>query len=523
MRKRNVRIQLWLNETEAERFNRLVTRSGLSREVYLRQVMVVIYIENPDKTTNPAYIKNEAMTEEQTQGLFDVIAYATQNEKTEASTERDTIQKQFVSGINCAVEAARDQMMATKRHFDKTDGVVAYHGYQSFAPGEVTPEMAHEIGVKLAEQLWGSRHQVLVATHLDKSNHLHNHFVLNNVSMVDGKKYYRSAKDYYDMQRESDKLCREYGLSVIEAPKRGKSKHYGEWLAEKENRPTWRGVVKADIDTAIKQSMTERQFWDALHKLGYEVKMGKDISVRPPGKERFIRLRRNYGDDYTIESIRRRILAQNRPERTILLPNPPPRKARYNGTIHKAKRMTGLRALYFYYLYRMSVLPKRRQRRPDLKRVYFLFREDIRFVQNIARETRLLVAYGIDNAEQLAVHKGDLTTKIGVVYEQRKELRKQLRKQSRHTDSATNFDAADGRAMPSSSAVSEPIVRTKADIASLSAQIKSLRKEVVLCEDIAQRSGIMKEKIKKAKEDTKLHAKSNTKELRNNESFRRRR
>ena len=383
--------------------------------------------------------------------------------------------------------------------------------------------MAHEIGIKMAQALWGERFQVLVATHLDKKNHIHNHFVINSVSFLDGYRYNDCTATYMHMRQTSDKLCREYGLSVIEAPKRGQSKHYGEWLAEKENRPTWRGVVKADIDTAIKQSMTERQFWDALHKLGYEVKIGKEISVRPPGKERFIRLRRNYGDDYTIESIRRRILAQNRPERTILLPNPPPRKARYNGTIHKAKRMTELRALYFYYLYRMGVLPKRRQRRPDPKRVYFLFREDIRFVQNIARETRLLVAHRIDSTEQLAIYKAGLTTQIGTLYEKRKDLQKQLRRQTRHMDSATNFDAANGRAMPNSSAVSEPIDRTKADIASLSAQIKSLRREVVLCEDIAKRSGIMKEKIKKAKEDTKLHAKFNTKELRNNESFRRRR
>jgi len=469
---------------------------------------VVIYIENPDKTTNPAYIKNDAMTGEQTQGLLDVIAYATQNEKTEASTESDAFLKQFVSGINCSVETARDQMMATKRHFDKTDGVVAYHGYQSFAPGEVTPEIAHEIGVKLAERLWGSRHQVLVATHLDKSHHLHNHFVLNNVSMVDGKKYYRSEKDYYDMQKESDALCREYGLSVIDQPKHGQSKHYGEWLAEKQNRPTWRGTVKADIDTAIKQSMTERQFWDALHKLGYEVKMGKDIAVRPPSKERFIRLRRNYGDDYAIENIRRRILAQKRPARTVLLPNPLSKKARYNGTIHKAKRMTGLRALYFYYLYRMGVLPKQRKRQPNPKRVYFLFREDIRFVQNIARETRLLVVHGIDNAEQLAVYNDKLTTQISTLYEKRKDLWKQLRKQLRHVDSATIPKAVDS---------------IKSEIASMSAQIKSLRKEVVLCEDITQRSSIMREKIKKEKEDTQMHEKSNTKELRSHESFRRRR
>ena len=142
-------------------------------------------------------------------------------------------------------------MIAVKKRFGKEGGVVAYHGYQSFAPNEATPEMAHEIGVRLAKVLWGEKYQVLVATHLDKENHLHNHFVVNTVSFVDGIKYHRTEKDYFDMQRESDRLCREYGLSVIENPQRGKSKHYGEWRAEQEGRPTWRGLIKNDVDTAI--------------------------------------------------------------------------------------------------------------------------------------------------------------------------------------------------------------------------------------------------------------------------------
>lgn len=95
------------------------------------------------------------------------------------------------------------------------------------------------------------------------------------------------------MQAVSDALCREYGLSVIENPQPGKGKHYGEWRAEQEQRPTWRGIVRSDVDAVIRQSMTERQFFENLHRKGYEVKVGKDISVRPPGKERFVRLARN--------------------------------------------------------------------------------------------------------------------------------------------------------------------------------------------------------------------------------------
>lgn len=278
---------------------------------------VVIYVENPDKTENPAFYEKQEMTERQAQGLSDVIDYAVNSEKTQTTGEATEVMQQFISGVNCHPSTAREEMIAVKKRFGKEDGTVAYHGYQSFAPGEATPEMAHEIGVKLAQQLWGDKYQVIVATHLDKDSHLHNHFVVNTVSFLDGLKYHRTEKDYYEMQKASDALCREYGLSVIENPQRGKSKQYGEWRAEQEDRPTWRGLIRAEIDEVIRQSMTERQFFDNLRKRGYEVKVGKDISVRPPGKERFVRLERNFGEDYSLEGIRRRILMQQRSERPL--------------------------------------------------------------------------------------------------------------------------------------------------------------------------------------------------------------
>ena len=216
---------------------------------------VVIYVENPDKTENPSFYEKPSMSDAQAQGLSDVIEYAANQEKTQM--EDGVLLQNFVSGVNCLPATAREEMLAVKKRFGKEDGTVAYHGYQSFAPGEATPEIAHEIAVKLARRLWGEKYQVLVATHLDKENHLHSHFVINTVSFVDGIKFHRTEKDYYDMRRASDGLCREYGLSVIEEPKPGKSRHYGEWRAEQEQRPTWRGLVRSDVDEAIRQSMRE--------------------------------------------------------------------------------------------------------------------------------------------------------------------------------------------------------------------------------------------------------------------------
>ena len=135
---------------------------------------VVLYIENPDKTDNPKFYRQEELTDVQTQSLSDVIDYAVRAEKTTVTPDDESamVVRQFISGINCLPSTARDEMLAVKKRFGKEDGVIAYHGYQSFASG-----------VKLAQRLWGERYQVLVATHLDKENHLHNHFVLNTACL----------------------------------------------------------------------------------------------------------------------------------------------------------------------------------------------------------------------------------------------------------------------------------------------------------------------------------------------------
>ena len=444
---------------------------------------VVIYVENPDKTNNPAFYEKSEITDKQTQGLFDVIDYAVNIEKTVKIDDENTeIFSSFVSGVNCHPSTARDEMLAVKRRFGKEDGTVAYHGYQSFAPGEATPEMVHEIGIKLAEKLWGKKYQVVVATHLDKENHLHNHFIVNTVSFIDGIKYHRTEKDYYDMQTTSDALCREYGLSVIENPQYGKSKQYGEWRAEQELRPTWRGTIRSEVDEVIRQSMTERQFFDNLRKRGYEIKIGKDISVKPPNKERFVRLARNFGEDYTIDGIRKRILSQSRAERP--LPEPYRKAHHFNvkGNIHKAKKVKGFRALYYHYCYLLGIFP--RDRPQNRKRLHFLLREDLAKLDEISEEARLLARHHIDTDEQLFLYKSDLDAKIEALTEKRDVLFHKRRTLAVKSDKSVRAEMKD-----------------KIDL--LTSEIKELRREVRLCEDIAVRSGVIKEKIKTIREDEK--------------------
>ena len=450
---------------------------------------VVVYVENPDKTTNPKFYTQEDMTEQDGQELFDVIRYAVNSRKTQkADNEACAVVHRFVSGINCSPSTARDEMLAVKKRFGKENGTVAYHGYQSFAPGEATPEMAHEIGMKLAARLWGDRYQVIVATHLDKENHLHNHFVLNTVSFVDGIKYHRTKKDYHDMQTVSDELCREYRLSVIENPQYGKSKQYGEWRAEQEQRPTWRGLIRADIDEAIRQSMTERQFFDNLRKKGYEVKIGKDISVRPPGKERFVRLIRNFGEDYSIEQIRRRILSQTRAEKKPSSQTRQVIRIRLFGSLEKTRKITGFRALYFHYCYLLGIFPKNKPNQ-NKRRLHFLLREDLRKLDDITAETRLLVRNRIDTAEQL--YQSEVKGKITALTAERKQLYKLQR-------------TAAVKADP------EKAAEIKGRISALSKELAPLRKEVSLCDDIAERSGVIKEKIKAVRKDEQIKGKERT-------------
>lgn len=446
---------------------------------------ILIYAENPEKTQNPKVYDKENLTYEQRQGLDDVISYAMREE----ATTSEEIKEQFVTGVNCSPNTAREEMMAVKKRFGKNDGIVAFHGYQSFAPNEATPDIAHEIGVRLANELWGDRFQVIVATHLDKENHLHNHFVLNSVSFIDGYRYNDCTKTYMEMRKASDRLCKEYNLSVIDDPKRGKAKHYGEWKAEQDGRPTWRGIIKNDIDEAIATSLTDKQFFFKLRQKGYFIKQGKDITVRPEGKPRGIKLARNFGDQYTYQAICERILANDIPARSRHTQDKKTvRVFRFKGNIKNQRKIGGLRGRYIYYCFKLGILPKGQTISPA--RLHFLLREDIARMEQINKETRLLCRHKIDTSKQLFDYQEKKQDKINQLTKYRTHLRYKLRRKS---------------------ITPEEKQELKQKISALTKEIGELREEVVLCDDIAKRSEVIKEKIKIIKEDEK------NKEVKNNE------
>ena len=423
------------------------------------------YAENPEKTTNPKY------TESDLQSLGDVMKYATNGVKTE---------KQFyVSGVNCDTATARQEMMIAKEQFHDRSEIVCYHGYQSFKHGEVTSDMAHEIGVKLAEKMWGGRFQVVVATHLN-TECLHNHFVVNSVSFVDGKHYYDNKKNLRLLRSRSDELCREYSLSVIENPK-GKKVPYALYQAEKAGLPTRDNVARQAVDEAISKSFTLRDFDRLMAEMGYRCSFDpnrKYWTIIGKGWERPKRLYK-LGDNYTNERILERINENSYSVKFKAFAEP---KKEYKvfqlkGSLEDTKKIGDLRGLYLHYCYRLGILPKGKQQ--NYARLHYLLKDDLMKMDAITNETRLLCHCHIDTVGQLCLYKSALEHEMEGLISHRKELYSKSR------------SVQDG----------EKKAGIKLELSDISKRLKVIRKEVRLCDGIAARSGTLKENLKTIRSD----------------------
>lgn len=420
----------------------------------------LLYAENPDKTTNPETIPS--IPDANREALEDVIAYAGR----EAATNR----RQLVTGVNCTAGTARSEMIAVKKRFRKEDGTIAYHGYQSFREGEVTPEQAHRIGIRLAEELWGDRYQVLVATHVDKESHIHSHFVINTVSFVDGRKFYRSNEDYTRMREVSDRLCREYGLSVVRRPE-GKRENYSEWSAEKNGKPTNRSLIRADIDRAVAASLTGAEFFRVLADMGYELKLtaesGKALqrpSLRPQGAARFYRFDR-LGEEYTLDAIESRIL--DRIRRQEPFPKDEQRRYRKYRAEHPSHtKAKGIAALYYYYCYELHILVHFPDSAP---RFSAAMRQDLRKLDRLDEQTRFLAENQIETYADLDKYQRHASGKITTLTAERVDLRNKLKRTIRTGD--------------------EPAVEeVKQQIAGISGEIRKLQESQKICESVRRRA-----------------------------------
>lgn len=401
----------------------------------------VKYVMNKEKTTAVS--------------LQDALDYAANRDKTEQSC--------FESSYACTLETAFADMRQTKERWHKLGGVQGYHLVQSFAAGEVTPELAHRIAKELADRVLGGRYEYVIGTHLN-TGHIHSHIVWNSVSRIDGKKYHSNGKSYVTQIRAvSDELCRKYKLSVIDTEtSHHVAKPYAEWLAEKNGQPTWRTAIRQDVDEAIQQSLTWRQFLTVLDRKGYEVRMGRKYPVlRPPGKERFVRFK-TLGKRYTPEAIQTRILYPQSYHPYV--ENPPTIQ---HGRLHSGKKphrkLTGLRALYYRYLYELGALP-RKPRRPS-----YAVRQDAYKLNQRIRQMEFLSKHNIDTLEQLETHRKALQTEIGQLQTKRKQLPKTDDVQSQHE--------------------------------SVNTALKQLRQEERLCRKIAEHSLEVQQHLTEARRD----------------------
>lgn len=382
---------------------------------------VIDYAANPEKTveTNAKGMADFHMVD-------NVIEYAADDMKTEEC--------KFVTALNVDLEQAKEQFRETKLHYNKTDGILAFHAYQSFAPGETDAKTAHEIGVKLAEELWND-HEVIVATHCNTGCY-HNHFVINSVSINTGRKFYANKDTYRKMREASDRLCREYGLSVVEHPQ-GKTRSYGEWLAEKEGKPTLRSTIREAIDEAIAASLTIYEFLDVMNDMGFVIdQSGKHPKLKRVGSERFVRFK-SLGPGYSVEDIFNRV-AGNDTRRFEDFEEQEDPQAVFEGERDKPENMDFIAVNRCYY----RALTITKERPKTNVRMYYLVRRDHSAMRLYQDQLHVVSAHKLESEKDVLSYMEKARSEIDSLTDTRRKLRNDLKRAERLSEpDRTNLTA----------------------------------------------------------------------------------
>ena len=313
----------------------------------------------------------------------------------------------LVGAINCQVDSAFEQMKATKRKFGKVDKRQGYHIILSFKEDEVNPDTAFEITRRFVEEYLGKSYEAVYVVH-DNTAHVHSHIVFNSVSFVDGKKYRYEKGDWAKyIQPITNKLCQEYGLSIIDVDDGSKEKEhesYKDWSEYREGSFVWADMIKRDLDSCILQAGNYEQFLELLSDKGYEVKQGKYLAVKPQGMTRFRRCK-TLGDMYSDEAIRERIEKEDisfyREQQKEVQPVLCKCKVRR----YRRAKMSGLQKRYYAKLYRIGKLKKK-----PYSQVW-KYRDDIRKMHKLQEQYLFLVRHKIESAEELVSVLDNLTDK----------------------------------------------------------------------------------------------------------------
>lgn len=327
------------------------------------------YIINPEKTINEDYGKTNY---DYLEGKMD---YNFKNEKVH-----------YVSYLNCEEYDPYSSMKDTKDYYNKNDGVLAYHSYQSFKEGEVTADIAHEIGVKLVEEIFKD-YEVIVATH-QNTNHIHNHFIINSVSFKTGKKYNNNRTNLAKLRHVSDSLCTEYGLSVLNEDVSYKST-YNHKVIDND----YYKILKDDLDSVISCSVTLKQVMVRMKLLGYKTYYRNNIiTIYRNGYDK-VRIEKAFGNDYSKDSINDRLYYS----RQIAF-KPIPQKSIFQEYLSKTNNHhKGIYGLYLYYCYLLGVFTKNHPK----QYLSYSIRQEIKKLDSYSKQTEFMVDNKIETKEDL--------------------------------------------------------------------------------------------------------------------------
>ena len=374
---------------------------------------VVNYAKNPDKTT-----------------LFDikqVLLYAENKEKT--TDENETTM--FVTGVNCNRDTALTEMIKTQIKFDKTTGNVAYHAYQSFKRGEITPELAHKIGVELAEQMF-PEHQVLVATHLNTGTY-HNHFVINSVNMFTGKKFDCNKGAYFRFRGLSDELCEKYNLTVIKNPKGRTARNI--YFAEKRGEPTKYNLMRQAIDEAMEMCINYGQFKKIMYKKGYIINDDynrKYPTIRSINDTKAVRMYR-LGEKYTPNAIAEKV--RNNPyhyqnkylEFTKVKKRRNVKRGKYKGSFEFISVVSLTLELIFLTLFYLMGYRKVATKNKSYTSLSPEMKEEVRKLQRYSNQVRLVCKEKLNTLDEVKVFISKINDEMNDYIDLRQNYRKKLR------------------------------------------------------------------------------------------------
>ena len=405
---------------------------------------------------------------------------------------RKTGEQVFVSSVGCVPETAARTWMDTKRRFGRTDGVQAYHLIQSFKPGEITPELAHEIGNRFAEKHLDG-YEVIVGTHVDKA-HVHNHIIFNSVSDRDGHKYHSSPASYFrEIRGLSDALCREYGLSVIDEPSK-RALTYVEWRMQKLGIRTQRQLVDRDVEECLSLAMDVGQFYALMEDRGYTVQhRSKYPTFVPYGDEHGHRARMK-GKAMTEEDLIAYIdKAMTDPTFEVIMP-------RQQRVRFPRGKVTGFRACVLAWTYILGLV------NDGVQMQHVVPPRELKRFEQLKKAAAYLTNNKIDTLEQLEERIADLTRQIDYKTKHRIILNGQKKRQRplyEALQTVAMFETQDRAACPLSPEEQDKLQKAQqilsktpidilklererlyADLVEVNRALRSLKTEVRLCEQI---------------------------------------